>query len=88
MPWNRLFFFLETSPRRAAGAASRVGPCAGLVVLGLCGCAGPGPTPPVPAAAAAAPPAYASPQKVDDVSAALNQRLDHMLAAPATRAGQ
>ena len=87
MPWNHPFFFLETPSHRAAGAASRLGPCAGLVVLGLCGCAGPAPTRPV-SAAVAAPPAYASPQKVNDVSAALNERLDHMLAAPATRSGQ
>ncbi len=87
MPWNRLSVFREIPSRCAPGAALRLDPFAGLVVLGLCSCAGPGPTQPV-SAAVAAPPAYASPQKVGDVSAALNERLDHMLAAPATRSGQ
>jgi hypothetical protein len=59
----------------------------GFLVLALCGCARSGPALPT-AAAASPPPVYASPQKVDDVSAALNQKLNHMLAAPAPRLGR
>ena len=53
---------------------------AGLILIG--GCAGPTADPPAPAAATA-PAAYAPRRDVGVVSAALNRRVDQMLATPA-----
>jgi len=79
---SRILFRVVAPSRRRRRPVPWRGRLVGLALLALGGCAGPAPTPPSAPHAAMDPPAYMPARKVQAVSAALNRKLDRILAAP------